>query len=286
MAPITHRYRMKALYQRNMLLAQVCAIVLVGTLLGIVLWMSGPEDELLNVMSVTEIPVSVRDSSVVVVDSSHPARSLLPRLNPYVQLHDGFLGFRDLRPQPNVPVQIVTPQPLITVDDDLAETSETDLVSFSLEEGIDTGVFLPESYVVGVSTRQPIPPVNQEITVVRRVDPEYPLVALDSRKEGEVTVIVHIDSTGLLTTFPDWVQGEQIQTVEFTVDGNTQRFNYAAHEEPSGWYFAEHLLKVLPKWQFVPRIVDGAPVSALLRIRYRYCLNDGCRQYDIEVITS
>ena len=82
------------------------------------------------------------------------------------------------------------------------------------------------------------PPGTREILVVHKENPKYPFVARDAGKEGVIAVLVYIDSIGELSTFPPWVAGEGIQTLEYTVGGERKVFNYAVKEDPPDRFFA------------------------------------------------
>ena len=156
-------------------------------------------------------------------------------------------------------------------------------------EGGEKGLFLPEDYTTASLLLPPEvvrPPANRDIDVVYKLDPEYPFVARDAGKEGGITVLVYIDSTGELSTFPPWIAGEGIQTLEYTVGNRTKVFNYAVKEDPPDWFFAQNFIKVLRTWVFAPRIVDGNPVNSLLRIKYRFCLGQNCIRYELEQVES
>jgi hypothetical protein len=119
---------------------------------------------------------------------------------------------------------------------------------------------------------------------MNRVDPEYPFVALDAGREGEVIILLYVDVNGLPAKFPSWLQGDNIGVYSFQTHGIEHSANFAIKEEPKGWFFGANLLKVLPQWSFAPRIENGQPVNSLLRIRYRFCLGGDCSRLQVTTI--
>jgi len=93
-------------------------------------------------------------------------------------------------------------------------------------------------------------------------------------------VVVFSSPTAVLSLFPEHIVGD-IHTLQYVKNGQTKRFQYAAKEDPTGWYFIDNFLQVLTAWEFSPRIVDGTPVSAPLRIKYRFCQSLECQKYEI-----
>jgi hypothetical protein len=227
--------------------------------------------------------IYIPDTSVVVRED-HPAVRLVNVLNPYAQRHEGFLGFVDLRPVRSLRRPHPVPPPIVSDDAEAGEPEDMTVYSFSPTAGIDTGIYVApgDDIIFGASGSEPRREVvNRQIEVVVRVDPEYPLVARNAGKEGEIIALVYIDTTGELGLFPDWITGEEIRTLEFAVNGRRKSANYALYEDPTGWFFADNFLKVLPGWRFVPRIEDSRPVASLLRIRYHFCLGVNCLRYEL-----
>jgi len=223
----------------------------------------------------------------LVEPSEKPAMVAVGGINPYAMAHDGFLGFVNLRPVCQAP-ELIAERPDV-YDPDFAPLGIDSTPSFSTVEGDEEGLFLPEEYTIADAYLPPEnvrPPVTRQVQVVYKPDPEYPFVARDAGKEGNITVLVYIDSAGELTTFPDWIGGEGIQTLEYTVGSTRRIVNYAVKEEPPGWFFAKNFLKVLPEWVFAPSIRNGKPVSSLLRIKYNFCLGSNCLRYELEQLGS
>jgi outer membrane biosynthesis protein TonB len=223
----------------------------------------------------------------LVEHSDEPAQVAVGGMNPNAIAHEGFLGFVNLRPEPQAPEPIAE-RPNVSIPD-LAPLAFDSTPSFSIVEGDEHGLFLPEEYTAAneyLPSQNVRPPGTREILVVQKEDPEYPFVALDAGMEGVIVVLVYVDSTGELSTFPAWIAGDGIQTLEYRVGGKRKIFNYAVKENPPDWFFAKNFIKVLQKWVFAPRIEDGKPVNSLLRIKYRFCLGTNCVRYELEQLKS
>ncbi len=277
------RHRMKASYQLNMVLAQVCVVVLVA--LAVV------------ALEFVDSPVGPPQRQGQLPPEHGVRKRFLPEIPKYPHdswrvpfrhrrygSHEGFLGYVRLRPTSATPVAVTLPSQVVA--------SESAIIG----PGEDNPAAGPEgwgregSFGPGVDDwlepALPDPPtsvrsLNRPIGVVRRVDPEYPYVAREANKEGEIIVLVYVDSVGELSTFPDWLQGDGIQTLEHTVNGKPRTLSYAVRESSPGWFFAANFLKVLPQWRFVPRVSDSQPVGAPLRIKYTYCLGINCAHYEL-----
>lgn len=210
----------------------------------------------------------------------------LAGFNPYAEQHQGFMGFATLHPRPDPPLPAVTRIPAFN---DSPETPADDdpSLSYSSLEGDQVGIYIPDGigFAGGGSPAAQRQWLNREILVVEKVDPEYPYVARMAGKEGKVVTLVYVDSLGRLAEFPSWVTGEGKHTLEYTVGGDGLTADYAYTEDPPDWFFAQNFLKVLPKWRFAPRIDNGRPVGALLRIRYFFCLGIDCEPYRLEAVT-
>jgi hypothetical protein len=275
-----NRLYAKAVYQRNMLIAQASVVVFVGIVAAAFIASDHPADVTRRNVRIVESSVVVHDTSVVQRDSTRTARRIAPSFNPYAQKHEGFLGFITLRPKPSVPVHAEAPiVPAITAPD---FTPSDSIVSFSLVEGDDTGVFIPEDVDLW-SQRQ-----NSELqvvpcAVVAKVDPEYPPYALSIRKEGEVTVELPVTENGRIGVFPPEMEqeykdrGYRVTNVKYVVNGTVQSGTVAITEDPPGYWFASSLLKVLGKWEFQPFFENGVAVPSLMVVGYSYCLTDSCR---------
>jgi len=274
-------------YQWNMLIG-LCIATLLSIGCGVALYVLDGQgaDQTFDNGVVTV--VTTRDTSTV-ADGNQVVGYVAGSLNPYATQHQGFLGFVNLRPEQSLLEPIALPPPIFSDDMGPDGLYDTAIWSLSPDESADTGVHIPLNvdFIASQYDDEPAPAlVNRGVRVAVRVDPEYPFVAKDTDKEGEITILIYIDSTGELTTFPDWIQGEGIQTLEFTVNGRDKSINYAVREDPPGWYFADNFLKVLPQWKFSPRIENSRPVPALLRIKYYFCLGVNCSKYELIPVPS
>lgn len=277
-------HEQKNKYQRNMLFGLGMCVMLS---LGFGLWVRSLDGSTPRSASPTVVPNLVTPDRDLVEPSEKPAMVAVGGINPYAIAHDGFLGFVNLRPVCQAP-ELIAERPDV-YDPDLAPLGIDSTPSFSTVEGDEEGLFLPEEYTIADAYLPPEnvrPPVTRQVQVVYKPDPEYPFVARDAGKEGNITVLVYIDSAGELTTFPDWIGGEEIQTFEYMVGSARRIVNYAVKEEPPGWFFAKNFLKVLPEWVFAPSIRNGKPVSSLLRIKYNFCLGSNCLRYELEQLGS
>ncbi len=209
------------------------------------------------------------------------------------QQSDGFVGQFGIKlriiPDGQVAPVPKTPPPKVYAQE-LAPVLIDPNVSISdLDEG-KAGVYVPEDalYSFELKERAPEEPINRPCSVLTKVDPEYPRVAEDASKEGQVVLILPIDASGNKSIFPDDLsrdfakRGYRVRTLKYEVAGGIEReFNVViAREEPADWFFASNLLKVIPQWTFTPWIENSRPVSAFLTIRYDYCLAQHCSRYE------
>lgn len=275
-----NRLYAKAVYQRNMLVAQLIVVVLVSVVTAAFIASDRPADVSRHHIRVVESPVVIHDSSVVQRDSTRSARRIASPLNPYAHRHEGFLGFINLRPEPSMSILAEAPKvPAITAPD--FEPNDS-IVSFSLVEGSDTGVFIPENVDFWSPGKAPsLQVVPGE--VLAKVDPEYPPYALSAQKEGEVTVELSVTENGKIGNLPPGMEqeyanrGYRVSTVQYVVNGTIHTGTVAIHEDPPGYWFASNLLKVLGKWTFQPLVENGAVVPSVMVVNYTFCLTDSCR---------
>lgn len=206
--------------------------------------------------------------------------------NPFAARHEGFLGFIDLRPIIEAPTPTIEAQLVYSFELPPSEFDDNG-ASFSLSEGNDTGVYVSDDYSAVWDEFEPEPVLaSRGIAVAHKIEPEYPFVAQEARKEGTVTVLVYVDSAGALAMFPEWADGEGIKILEFKVRGERRSINYAVREEPTDWFFASNVLRVLPEWRFIPKIERGRPVSSLLLITCNFCFDRNCLQFELEWLRS
>lgn len=272
-------------YQRNLLCGLLFSLAL-SIVAGI--WISRLDGNDFR----SQLPVHEAGSAVAEDDRNPLADNDNQRyyrnLHPYYRRHDGFLGFVKLQPvAQNLPVSVTRPSDLSTKELDPEISQEEAELWTSVGGAVDLVLSSGDYYDLGTSKMAPNHNLaDRDVEVFRRPDPEYPLFARDAAKEGKITVLVFIDSVGELSTFPDWLDGEGIKTLECQVNGERKMFQYALKEEPKGWFFAENFLKVLPMWTFTPKIESGISVSSLLRIKFYYCLGLNCMRLELEHVES
>ncbi len=219
-----------------------------------------------------------------------PAKQLLASFNQYSERHEGFLGFINLITIREISQTVTVIPPIYTTDDEI-EIEKTPL-SFSIDDGDETGIYISdetEFTYFPQTKKKAIKPISRGVQVIRRVKAAYPWVAYIDGKEGEVSTLVYIDSLGYLSMFPDWIVGDDIHIIEYIINGELFKAQYAYSEEPQGWFFAQNFLKVLSDWRFAPKIKNGKPVGALLRIKCIFCIgfnNMNCMRYELEQVTS
>lgn len=287
-----NRFRMKASYQRNMLLAN--AVVWLLVIVGVVgYYLSDrPPDDVRSVAEprMLDSRIVIQDSSQVSHDTTHAAVRSLPSLNPYATRHEGFMGFIRLEPKRKVAEQVVKiPEPIYAMEPDLDAIPDLDLTSYALSEGTDTGVFLPE--VIDVPAFTPSvspPPLSRLVMVIDCLPAEVPPIAEMNGKAGYVEILLLIGKDGKPESFscrtPDGtstdgpvfeldvvLKNNQQATLQFYISGHNTLQYVTVQETPKDYYFARNLLKVLPQWQFAPAIRDGQPIESFVLVQYHFC---------------
>lgn len=249
-------------------------------------WQSAPK----STTPTTFQNIYVQDHAVMTPPSASPTKR---NVGGRMRLTQGFHGqfgikLRIIPDGPVVPVPAVPP-PKVYTQELAPDIVDSDISISDLDEGV-TGAYIPEDGVYSFEDNvdTPTEPINRPSTVLTKVDPEYPRVAEDAGKEGQVVFILPIDAAGYKSVFPDDLsrdfekRGYRVQTLEYEVAGGVKReFDVViAKEEPADWFFASNLLRVISQWTFTPWIEDSKPVSAFMTIRYRYCLAENCSQYE------
>ncbi len=269
-------------YQRNMLIG-LCVSVLAASGAGVYL----STLQALPGQTIPELACDLHlyaktDSSRTNSESVEPGSG---GFNPYAEQHQGFMGFATLYPRSIVPIAAKIHIPSYDLSPDAPE-DDAALLSYSPFEGSSDGVYIPDGigYAQAGGPAFRTEPLNRDIVVVRMVDPEYPYVARMAGKEGQLVVLVYLDSLGRLSEFPPWVAGEGKCELEYGVEDRPVTADYAYTEDPPDWFFVENFLKVLPEWRFAPRLENGRPVRALLRIRYSFCLGLDCGTFRLETL--
>jgi hypothetical protein len=271
-------YELKAAYQRNMLFSMLLTC-LISVAVALVVLFAAPSPTGLTSRG-QGVKNSILDRPNLTGGSKSPARSAqasLNALNPYARVHKGFLGFRRINPAaqgPSLP-NVKLPRPSGLQSAGLVLDS---VGSFSAMEGDGGGdgpyVPLTDDYFLpgdSTSSTNLSASLDRDIQVLTRVDPEYPIVALDRRMEGHIAVLVFIGADGRLSTFPDWLEGNRA-SLRYSFDGIEGTLEYAMTEDPADWFFGANFLKVLPRWQFIPRLENGEPVGSMLIIKYTFSL--------------
>jgi hypothetical protein len=176
-----------------------------------------------------------------------------------------------LHPPKAVPVEIhpVMADAIPNLGQSVSNSPDTGIFSDPLGAGNGDGIAgIPEKVFNDRDT----------VGVLVKPDPEYPIVARQARKEGEVRILVYVDEHGVLTPFPsEIVRDKRVKPLQYVIDGHPQTLEYCViSEEPKDWFFARNLIKVLPVWKFAPKTAMGAPVGDFLVIGYKYCLGINC----------
>lgn len=271
-------------YQKNLLYGLISSVVL-GIMAGIWIVSIGGTDfrSLLPIPGANSVASDVNRTE----ETDKKNQGYVRSLHPYFSKHEGFLGFVSLQPVGQI---LATPDAwpanllMEELYPDFYQDEPPDLATSS-GEADDFVLSSGDYYALRTSENIPNHPLSdRNVEVILRTDPEYPFVARDAAKEGEITVLVFIDSNGELATFPAWLSGEGIKTLEYTINGEGKVFQYAMKEEPAGWFFAKNFLKVLPKWTFTPKIESGISVPSLLRIKFNFCLGVNCLRLELEQV--
>jgi len=108
-----------------------------------------------------------------------------------------------------------------------------------------------------LEVRRPTPPalatredaIVVQPKVVSRVNPAYPDRAVDANVQG------HVDIEGTVAPDGSFSDGRIVS------------------ETPQGYGFAASLLRVIPKWRFEPKTVNGTPVPYQIRYRFTFALS-------------
>jgi len=256
--------KLKTTYQRNLALGMITAIAIILT----------PCVMLFNLSSENIVVYNPDTLDIILIDNQQVYRDNKPsrtrsKSNPIIP-KNGFLGFgieyrfvNDyMQPQltKHDPAIVLADNPVITSDD----------ISFSIfTEDSNMGIHIPYGY--DYIFRNRVQKCNyREVTILRKVDPEYPLVAQERSIEGNVVILVYVDKDGEMKPFQ-----------QESPDGSISYSKYCiVSEEPDDWFFADNLIKTLPHWIFSPKIENGNVVSSFLKIKYSYCLGITCSKSD------
>lgn len=142
----------------------------------------------------------IQDTTVIKHDTTREAIRSLPALNPYARQHEGFLGFIRLEPKHATPDPVLIPLPIYADESIVDDTFDQHIVSYSLSEGSDTGIFLPEEFLVsafeGLSDTTNLKLMNCPAQRISGDLPKVPPVAEMNRKEGYVEILMLVDQEG------------------------------------------------------------------------------------------
>lgn len=249
--------RLKTTYQRNMLIGHGVSIVLV---LLCCLFFYGD--------TYIREDISQSFTSSVIIENQDDCNNKTPISGKITvggrmpEMRRGFLGFNidfNIIPETSIgPISIPSPsifqpnQPLIQPDN----------ISFTPIDGDQLGVYTPDGYDYIFRLEKQIQSVERDVIVLRKRDPDYPLVAQERGVEGEVIILVYVNDKGVMTPFPVQSEDGQVQMLEY----------YVIMENPKDWFFVKKLVEVLPQWKFSPKIANGNAIGGFLNIRYSFVL--------------
>ncbi|MEA2031904.1 MAG: hypothetical protein U9N55_09975 [candidate division Zixibacteria bacterium] len=283
---LSSRHQLKACYQRNMMIGMLGAIVIFVLPVCYFSWQSAPE----STSPLTFQNIYVQDHTMM-TSASPTKRNVGGRMQSMLGFHGQFGIKLRIIPDGQVTPIPKAPSPKVYAQELAPILTDPNISISDMDEGV-TGSYVPEdaAYSFEYNADTPAELTNRPCTVLTKVDPEYPRVAEEAGKEGQVVLILPIDAVGFKSVFPDDLsrdfekRGYRVQTLEYEVAGVVKReFNVVvAKEEPADWFFASNLLKVISQWAFTPWIEDGKPVSAFLTISYNYCLAQNCLRYEFK----
>ena len=276
-----NRRRMIAIYQRNMLYAQLVVIAVVAVPIG--LWATfGSEPTQMVRISVRNVRV---DSDAFTPSRSRPTKRNVGGAPDNSLAFRGQFGIKvSIIPDNPTPAPASRPKPRVHIAE-LAPVVDSD-ISVSNDTVGEPGPYVPEDaeYVFDqfpetIATASNIIPCS----VLVAVKPEYPFVARDRGKEGAAGLIVCIDETGKVSLFPEDIAHQfrekeiPIEQMTVKVDGQKISFNYVVTlEDPKDFFFAKKVAEILPKWVFAPSVVNGQTVKSLIPIGHAFCLTEDC----------
>jgi len=251
--------RLKTTYQRNMLLGQLLSALIVLILyVALCLFNQGYREPV----------VIINRKNIVVLDPlkiDPPKKKGLNRpsniteKNPPVCGHGIKIRTVELKNKIEIYDNSL---PLETLEKPFIDSG---IISFSVQEGKD------QTFVIETDAAYPVIKVSNlaksiEPKVIKKIDPTYPPVALDAGKEGEVAILIFIDSSGEISRFPYENAEGRVDFVKYLL----------IYEYPKGWFFADNLIKTLPGWHFAPAVENGKTICSYLKIKYTYCFGLDC----------
>ena len=121
-------------------------------------------------------------------------------------------------------------------------------------------------------TMPTVRPVDKPPTVSFSVEPCYPYVARDAGKEGVVVILIPLDVYGRTSLFSR-AEKDSLMLLCYSIK-RLDSFHVAIIEGyPDDWFFVSNLLKVIPRWRFLPSVIMGKPVRSTITIKYAYVLS-------------
>jgi hypothetical protein len=262
-------YELKARYQRNMLWSMAVVVCCFGSI-GIAIMLTSHSPTPRTVAGISYRMLSTGQTPGI------PPRYGSP-LGGGSNDRTGFLGFgRPIRVVPDRPEAVLATKPRARIPlPELAEIDDgpgLDTLPFGLLVGVSSSTLSSGDYLATLDTSPPGQYMVKEAGVIHKVDPEFPRDALRWRKHGQLTIRVCVGADGTLKPF-------EIEVVKRHKKVVQQVMYVVTQEQPKGFFFAENLLKVLPQWVFRPRIESGAPVDALLDIKYTFIPSEPTHSY-------
>lgn len=271
------RYELKSSYQRNMAMAHLAVLCLVGLITGSLMVYGRLYREQTVTVVQRDIDRSVRIINLVWSETPQPVRRHVTVAKPQ---RPRDLGLHDkIQAAPDAPETVPLDSTSLYSDHPATDDGDTIQSYSDLIGGTGVGIYPPE--LLPTDDDEPLDIVPCSVLVA--VSPEYPWVARERRKEGAAGIIVCIDETGRVSLFPnDIVRDFQerhltVEKMSVKVDGQKRVFNYVVtYENPSGYYFAKKVAEKVAEWVFRPSTVDGCPVLSLLPIGHAFCMSEDC----------
>ncbi|KAA3631294.1 MAG: hypothetical protein DWP97_13395 [Calditrichaeota bacterium] len=275
--PSRYGFAQRVAYQRKF----VCGWIFLLVLSGAFSWWAYSYK-----LNQTENENELNRSEIVINESTKPTDTILPAKTslalwtPYKD-HEGFAGYNGYKIVeesyiPNIN-HLQIQQSVVSYQ---SQVQFADVISYSPIEGDELGLYLPKLVETDFFEQNDRINNDLEFKVLRKIDPEYPMVALDAGKEGKVSILVYVNEYGLLSSFPDNLinsRDERIITYHISKHDSEYDFQYIiVKEEPKDWFFADNLLEILPKWKFQPQVENGLAIPEFVIITYDFCLGSNC----------
>lgn len=284
---------MKAAYQRNMVIGQIVATILIVLPMWILTSFSTtPESRsrqtIKNIRTIETLDKLPRTLWIV------PPRRNVPNRPRTLNSFRGQIGAKiTIIPDNNSAPRPVQPTPEI-YSLDLTPVAIDDNISVSDLYSGDTGAYLPEDAFYTFDNEPDVTaPVGltRAPVVIHRVRPDIPITAVSMGIGGEVDVLMLIDPTGRPANFavhaldtdasddsgPEFIldvvraDGSR-SSLEFYIDPQKNDLLYVTlKDDPADFKFAKYLHQVLPEWRFSPALREGIPVYCFVHIHYCFC---------------